>query len=477
MTMFGSPWFGSAGAAFTIDQSCRFDSASSSYFSTTYGSAGNRRIGTVSCWFKRASIGTQQCLFNPHNSDADQDQVLQFNSSGSASVTDSLSIWWDGANYGDLSTTQAFTDTGDWNHLVATWDTTQATAADRNKIYFNGTEITSLVSWSGGAASYPTQNREFWFNGAYTHAIGRRTAYSGQHYFDGYLAEVISVDGTAYAPSQFGETVDSVWVPKNFSGSYGTNGFYLDFADSADLGADQSGNSNDFTSSGLVAADQVLDSPMNNFAVWNPSDASGTTLTYSEGNLKAMRAGAYGAQAYSSMSFDSGKWYAEVIFGAGSPPNSDAGMIAGETNPGSDRYLGQDSYTYAIWPADGRKINNGSWTTYDAGVSITKANDGSGDVLGIYIDADNGDLYFSVNGAICNSGTAAFTGVTGPFRFAVYSEYSSFLIVNFGQDDTFTGLKTSGSAAASDDDGYGKFYDTIALAGYLAPCSKNGGTV
>ena len=473
MTMFGSPWFGSAGAAFTIDQSCRFDSASSSYFSTTYGSAGNRRIGTVSCWFKRASIGTQQCLFNPHNSDADQDQVLQFNSSGSASVTDSLSIWWDAANYGDLSTTQAFTDTDDWNHLVATWDTTQATAADRNKIYFNGTEITSLVSWTGGAASYPTQNREFWFNGAYTHAIGRRTAYSGQHYFDGYLAEVISVDGTAYAPSQFGETVDGVWIPKDPTGtSFGTNGFHLKFENASDLGSDSSGNSNDFTSSGLEAADQVLDSPTNNFAVFNPSDTSGTTLTYSECNLKAERTSSSFAQAYSSMSFDSGKWYAEVIFDTG---NSDAGIIAGESNPGSNRYLGQDSYTYALYPGDGRKVNSASYSAY--GVGITKAADGSGDVLGIYIDADNGDIYFSKNGTVMNSGTAAFTGVTGPFRISVDSESSSFAVINFGQDDTFAGLKTSGSAAASDDNGYGKFYDTIALAGYLAPCSKNGGTV
>ena len=267
--MFKGEFFHTSAAAavaslydYQIEQSCRFDAGSSSYLNATFSSAGNRRTGTLSAWVKRGSFTTQQALFNAHVSNADQDQILQFNSSGSANVVDSLSVWWDGANYGDLTTTQVFRDSNGWNHIVMSWDTTQSTASDRNKIYFNGTEITSLTTWNGNAATYPSQNQQFWFNGAYEHAVGRRTGYGGQHYFDGYLAEVISVDGTAYAASQFGETKNGVWIPKDPSGtSFGTNGFHLKFENASDLGNDSSGNNNDFTANNMGADHQVLDSP------------------------------------------------------------------------------------------------------------------------------------------------------------------------------------------------------------------------
>jgi hypothetical protein len=255
-----------AGAAafydYQIEQSCRFDAASTSYFNKTYSSAGNRRTGTLSVWVKRGSFATQQLIFNANVSNADQDQVMQFNSSGSANVVDSLSVWWDGATYGDLTTTQVFRDSNGWNHIVISWDSTQSTASNRTRIYLNGTEITSFTTWNGNAVNYPTQNREFWFNGAYEHAIGRRTAYSGQSYFDGYLAEAISVDGTQYAPTQFGEFKNGVWIPKDPSGtSFGTNGFHLKFENASDLGNDSSGNNNDFTANNMGADHQVLDSP------------------------------------------------------------------------------------------------------------------------------------------------------------------------------------------------------------------------
>ena len=474
MTMFGSPWFGSAGAAFTIDQSCRFDSASSSYFSTTYGSAGNRRIGTVSCWFKRASIGTQQCLFNPHNSDADQDQVLQFNSSGSASVTDSLSIWWDAAYYGDLSTTQAFTDMVGWNHLVATWDTTQATAADRNKIYFNGTEITSLVSWTGGAASYPTQNREFWFNGAYTHAIGRRTAYSGQHYFDGYLAEVISVDGTAYAPSQFGETVDSVWVPKNFSGSYGTNGFYLDFADSADLGADQSGNSNDFTSSGLASSDQMKDSPTNNFAVFDTLVANAPVANWKELNLETAGAG-WSSTRWAAMSTliipTDKKIYFEVNSSVNHGSYYSFGGGTASSVPSSTYVGGTGSVTYlnaAAW------VNGSEVGSYGTRIA-------AGEIGQCAIDGATGKVWFGKDNTWFSSGDpAAGSSEAGTITnggaedlHVVVAAYGT-VMLNFGQDSSFDGDETRQNNA--DGDGFGDFY-YAPPSGFLALCTKNGATL
>jgi len=243
--------------SYQIEQSCRFDSASSSYMNQTFSGAGNRRTGTLSVWIKRANISSTQLVFNAHINNGDQDQLINFQSS------DKVTAWFDGANNGDVVTQGVHRDTAGWGHFVLAWDTTQGTASNRIKFYLNGTQITDLENYNGSSGPvYPSQDQEFWFNGAYEHAIGRRTAYSGQHYFDGYLAEVISVDGTQYAPTQFGETKNGVWIPKDPTGtSFGTNGFHLKFENASDLGNDSSGNNHDFTANNMGADHQVLDTP------------------------------------------------------------------------------------------------------------------------------------------------------------------------------------------------------------------------
>ena len=248
------------GAAFydyQIEQSCRFDSASSSYMNQTFSSEGNRRTGTLSVWIKRATISSTQLVFNAHINNGDQDQLINFQSS------DKVTAWFDGASNGDVVTQGVHRDTAGWGHFVLAWDTTQGTASNRIKFYLNGTQITDLENYNGSSGPvYPSQNQDMFFNDDVEHAIGRRTAYSGQHYFDGYLAEVISVDGTQYAPTQFGETKNGVWIPKDPSGtSFGTNGFHLKFENASDLGNDSSGNNNDFTANNMGADHQVLDSP------------------------------------------------------------------------------------------------------------------------------------------------------------------------------------------------------------------------
>ena len=161
-----------------------------------------------------------------------------------------------------------------------------------------------------------------------------------------------------------------------------------------------------------------------------------------------------------------GKFYAEFYIDTG---NADPGVIVGTTIPGSNRYLGQDTYTYGYY-RDGRKINSGSYTSY--GGTYTAAADGSGDIVGVLINADDGEISFAVNGTVQNSGVPAFSGLTGPYRFALDSESNGFVVVNFGQDDTFAGLKTSGSAAASDENGKGKFFATPPT-GFLALMDDN----
>ena len=245
-----------------IEQSCRFDAASSSYLSQTFSSAGNRRTGSVSVWVKRSTLSTQQQLFGGHVNNGDQDQLLSFNSSGSANVVDSMSQWWDGATYGDLTTTQVFRDVSGWNHFLLAWDTTQSTASNRTRLYLNGTEITSFTTYNGNTVQYPTLNREFWTFDDNLHLIGARQASGPGNFFDGYLAEFIAVDGTQLAPTDVGESKNGVWIPKDPSGlTFGTNGFHLKFENASDLGNDSSGNNNDFTASGLGTDHQVLDSP------------------------------------------------------------------------------------------------------------------------------------------------------------------------------------------------------------------------
>ncbi len=442
----------------TIDQSLRFNNDDTPRLSRTWGAAAtDDTTWTVSMWVKRAS----QDGGNWHTLFAEESEAWTV----CAFYNDTLYIQINaggGSHY--IQTNRLFRDFSAWYHIVVAFDEDNGTAAHRLRLYINGTEETSFAA--DQRSSISSSSNSNWNTNGKSCAIGARSASNNSLNFDGYMAEFHNIDGQQLTPSSFGETKDGVWIPKAYSGSHGDNGFYLPFDDSSAIGDDESANTNDWTVANLAATDVVLDSPTNNFAIFNPLDVSGSVTSFFEGNLKVERSGNF-AQAYSSFYFDSGKWYAEYLIDTG---NADPGVIAGTTNAGANRYLGQDTFTYGMY-RDGRKINSGSYTSYGSSYSV--AADGSGDVVGIYIDADNGNIYFSINGTVQNSGTAAFTGVTGPFRFAADTENGGFVAVNFGQDDTFAGLKTSGSAAASDDNGVGKFYDTIGLSGYLAPCTSN----
>ena len=289
------------------------------------------------------------------------------------------------------------------------------------------------------SGTYPSLNYDSYLNAASTAYRIMSDTVNGT-YVDGYLSEMNFIDGQALTPSSFGQTdaTTGVWVPKKYAGTYGTNGFYLKFADATTtttIGNDSSGNANNWTTSGIsvtsgVTFDQMTDTPTLNYSVLNPLDLSGTAGTYSAANLNYTKAAGGNAQAYSSITMASGKWYCEVTMGA-DIAEFVPGIIAGSANAGANRYLGQDSFTYAYY-YDGRKINSASFSAY--GNSYV-----SGDVIGIILDADNGKLYFSKNGTVQASGdpvagtNAAFTGLTGPYRFAVSAESSGIGDFNFGQ--------------------------------------------
>lgn len=415
-------------SGYTIPYSLRFRAANNAYLARTPASASNRKTWTWSGWVKRGSLAALRSVFGAFSS-LNNLLGVDFTASDNIEIFEYL-----GAYQFQLTTTAVFRDPSAWYHLVVAIDTTQATASNRIKLYVNGTQITSFST-----ATYPSLDYQTLVNTTVSQDLARR---NGNSYWDGYLSEVNLIDGQALTPSSFGQTdsATGVWVPKKYSGTYGTNGFYLKFADASAatataIGKDSSGNGNNWTPSGISVTsgttfDQMLDTPTLNYAVLNPLDLSGTTGTYSAANLNYTKGTAGNAQAYNSITMSSGKWYCEVTMGA-DIAEFVPGIIAGSANAGANRYLGQDTFTYAYY-YDGRKINAASFSAY--GNSYV-----AGDIIGIILDADNGKLYYSKNGTVQNSGdpvagtNAAFTGLTGPYRFAVSSESGGIGDFNFGQ--------------------------------------------
>ena len=203
---------------YNITDSLRFRSSASAYLNRTPTTAGNRKTFTISCWVKRSKLGATQRLFQAKDSASGAYEGIEINSS------DQFKLRHHSGAFYEVTTNQVFRDTSAWYHLVATVDTTQATSSNRIKLYVNGEQVTSFAT-----ASYPAQNYDFPINDTQEHTIGTYPTGGGE-FFDGYMTEVNFVDGQALTPSDFGEyNTDGVWSPKKYTGTYGTNGFYLPF--------------------------------------------------------------------------------------------------------------------------------------------------------------------------------------------------------------------------------------------------------
>jgi len=227
--------FLSSGGDYVISKSLRFNSDDAAYLSRTATATGNRRTWTWSNWIKRSKLGSEQFLLKSDVSGSNARDAIRFEAG------DTLRVFFNGTNGGDLVTTQVFRDSSAWYHLVIAVDTTQATSANRVKIYINGSQITDFST-----ETYPTQNYD-----TGTFVSGKDSTIANDqnsNYLNGYLADVHFVDGQQLSPTDFGKTDDDgVWQPKKFSGSYGTNGFHLDFKDNssnAALGYDAAGSNN-----------------------------------------------------------------------------------------------------------------------------------------------------------------------------------------------------------------------------------------
>jgi len=294
------------------------------------------------------------------------------------------------------------------------------------RLYINGVEVTSFSS-----ASYPSQNLDLLFNSTNSHEIGR---FNFGSYLDGYLTEINLIDGQALTPSSFGETnpVTGVWQPKKYAGTYGTNGFFLNFSDpsaatAAAIGKDYSGNGNNWTPNNISVTsgstyDSMLDVPTlwadggngrGNYPTWNPLTAGGL-VTFSEANLKALSTSASAPFNIESTikTPTSGKWYAEVTMAVGaSNPAVGIGNNPSTSNSNTDQFA-----AYRV---------NATYVTSGMGASSsgTPATFTTNDVIGIAYDADAGTLVFYKNGTLQSGG---FTGITaGNYSFIVRKDSAS----------------------------------------------------
>ena len=465
-------WFGAEAGFYpeTIDQSLRFEDGDSPYLLRTPSSTGNRKTSTISCWFKIGNTGLTSNIISVFQSASPNQQVvIRF-------YQDKLYLYDFGGAY-LISTNRVFRDTTNWYHMVWRFDSTQSTASERIKLYINGTLQTDL-----NHTNYPSLNHDSLWNHTNKHLIGARTDNSTPtpiQEFDGYLAEFNLVDGQSLGAESFGETKNDVWIPKKYTGSYGTNGFRLTFADSSSLGDDTSGNGNDFTSSGLASTDVVLDSPTNNFCTTNPLQ-KGAYITLSEGNLKVAGNNATNsAVALGTFAQTSGKWYFEVRQGTVS--SEFIGVMVKQVSFENSLIDGS-----AVAQTHGKGVvirYNGNVRGISGELqSVSAFSYTAGDIIGIAFDMDNGAVYFAKNNTWLNSGDpTSGSSKTGSFlNFtvddtriatpALDSYTGGFVTGNFGQDSSFAGTETAQGNA--DANGQGDFYYTPP-SGFLALCSSN----
>ena len=226
MTILQSAIVPGGTTGYNIQRSLRFRSSASAYLSRTPASAGNRQIATWSGWVKRGLLSSNGYLFSSNDGGSAETYIEL-----SAGDQLNFAIWTGSAYSMQVRTTQVFRDPSAWYHIVCALDTTQATASNRAKIYVNGVQVTALAN-----SDYPTQNLNTGWNNTNAHNIGRSAVNAGR-YFDGYLTEINFIDGQALTPSSFGSTnaTTGVWQPAAYTGSYGTNGFYLPFTDNSAL--------------------------------------------------------------------------------------------------------------------------------------------------------------------------------------------------------------------------------------------------
>ena len=449
---------GSISTGYDVSNSLKFEDATNERLRRNNPNSGQRRTYTVSMWLKRTEIGYNR-IWGVGISGNDI-QAPYFKD------TDEL-IWYDygaGGYRFNYHTNRKFRDTASWYHLVFAVDTEQSTQADRVKLYVNGVEETSFST-----QTEPSQNADTNWNYQGTWDVG--TAIGEDPHFSGYMSEVYFIDDQQLDCTNFGEFDDDtgIWKPKEFSGTFGSNDVYANFDDASSLGADSSGNSNDWTTVNITSADQATDTPTNNFCTFNAINMTGNSSTLKEGATFVASTANSAYTTYGTMAPSSGKWWWEgkiQVFESGST----YACIGATTNlAGLPSVSAQLSGGHVIKLAKNQKwVLNDTGTTY--GTTYADA-----DIINVGLDLDNRKFYTYKNGTIDDANgidisSTTFDGFGSqwmPLVITYGSGGSSSFEINFGGYRTY-----SIGSAESDANGYGAF-EYAPPSGYYALCTKN----
>jgi len=442
---------------YEVDNSCRFNVGSNDFLSRTIGTPTDEDRWTFSVWLKTTgeappvqygilSAGNYPSAYETIHLNGSDQLFYHYNDGG-------------GVNHGATKYSGTIRDPSAWYNLIVSRNGTAV------KIYINGNDVTTTVT------SYNNSTNVINKSGG-TLRIGHSERETSGRSWNGYMSEVVFCDGQLLDQTSFGEFDDSgIWKPIDVSGlTFGNNGFYLDFENSGSLGADVSGNGNNFTVNNLTSIDQSSDSCTNNFATLNPLDPSPNTVVFSEGNLVVTGSGANGGRfAGGTIGLNSGKWWCEIkVTTNGSYPI--LGIIDSATSFKRDAIYfvdsGQDAINrsgYAVF-SNSDIYNNGDDNFGDFGTTYT-----TGDIIGVGLDMDASTptLTFQKNG----SNEVTVTTEVPPSGFYTFPAIGIYFAsakaeVNFGNSPF------SISSGNTDANGYGNF-EYAPKTNYLACCTKN----
>ena len=444
----------SVSGGYEVSNSLRFNSSDSARLTDDFSSA-SRQTFTFSTWFKRSKLSATMSLLSSGTSNSERtslfinsDDTVRFFSSESDSVAKLL------------KSNAVLRDPSAWYHLVLRYDSTQSTDTDRIRFYLNGSEMDYQSS-----PVYPAQNNSTQYIGSNdTHAVGCLFhGSSASEFFDGYMTETHYIDGTSLDHTSFGEFNDNkVWIPIKYTGTYGTNGFFLQFKqtgtsqNSSGIGADTSGNDNHFAVTNLAATDITEDTCTNNFCTLSSiANQLGTAL--SEGNLQQSDTNT-DKNCFSTFGLTQGKWYFEVKV----PTQGSRGNIL-ITDADHNEGLGTNFARVELYNG------NVSTSATDNGDLSSFSNN---DILCVALNLDDGEVYFSKGADIDTSGTATvtnfpLTGTNRDYRISHFGTSTGTTVqFNFG-NPPFTI-----SSGNSDGEGFGNF-EFSPPSGYFSLCTKN----
>jgi len=462
---------------YDVANSCRFNDGDSAYMHKTFGTGGSTTAWTMSMWVKRGVLGTDQRVFScDDSSDGDPDNYWRFKSDDTLQVN-----IYNSSAIGNLVTNRKFRDCSSWYHVCVIWKSGDSTSTDRLQLWVNGTRETSF-----SATTFPSQDANS-ITASQVIAVGRRN-YAGEQHFDGYLAEVVFLDGVTASPvdtlGEFDSDSPTIFKPKDPSGlSFGSTGFYLDFEDSANLGNDANGGT-DLTEVNLAATDQATDTPTNNFCTINPIFAdSGNNIVqaaFSEGNTKMLTTVDGWKFGRGTFLLTSGKWYVEAkVTEASAGQNGNLGIV-----PSQGGIVLGESDDNAVF--EGLRAELGGSDTIlrklDTGTGTEVFNDlASGDTVMLAIDLDNNKLWVGNEGTWYNDNNASTTldasnhdvglpTVTEGWLFGVgqYRDSSNNLTWEYNWGNPPNAISSSNADA----NGYGNFEFAVP-SGFYAPCTKN----